>query len=118
MSQAKVDKYKQEKANRKKIMAKEKAKSVVAKVCGTIIASALALWIGVSAVVFVIENRPISKFFVKSDAIENFLDKLYEEETEKGTETTEKEDPKDSTEKEDSTQKAESTEKTESTEKK
>ena len=113
MSQAKVDQYKKEKANRKKTMAKDKAKSIIAKICGTIVGIALVAWIGVSAVYFVIDNRLVNKFFVQTDALENFFDELYEEETEAGTETTEKEESKtDSTEStEDSTEKTDSTEK-------
>ena len=34
MSQAKVDRYKEEKANRKKILAKEKRKRIAGTICG------------------------------------------------------------------------------------
>lgn len=49
MSQAKVDRYKQEKANRKKIMRREKIKHSIATVCGTVVCIAVIGWVGYSA---------------------------------------------------------------------
>ncbi len=49
MSQAKVDRYKEEKANRKKIMRKQKAKNAITAACGTIVCIAVVGWIGYSA---------------------------------------------------------------------
>ena len=49
MSQAKVDRYKEEKKNRKKTMAKEKRLHLLAVVCGWLVVIALAGWAGVSA---------------------------------------------------------------------
>ena len=46
MSQEKVNRYKEEKANRKEILAKEKRKQAVTKVCAGVIALALVGWIG------------------------------------------------------------------------
>ena len=48
MSQAKVDKYKEEKKNRKKIMAKEKRTRVIWAIVGTAIGVALILFIVLS----------------------------------------------------------------------
>ena len=48
MSQAKVDRYKEEKKNRKKTMAKEKRLHLLAVVCGWLVVIALAGWAGVS----------------------------------------------------------------------
>ena len=39
MSQAKVDRYKEEKTNRKKILAKEKRKRIAGTICGWVIAA-------------------------------------------------------------------------------
>ncbi len=50
MSQEKVDRYKEQKKNRKAIQAKKKRNAMVAKVCGGVVAVALAGWIGFSAV--------------------------------------------------------------------
>ena len=83
MSQAKVDQYKKEKANRKQTMAKEKVKRTIAKICGTIVGIALVAWIGISTVSFVKENRPVKTIYCQTDAITDYLTDLYAEETEK-----------------------------------
>ena len=49
MSQEKVDRYKKEKANRKKTMRREKAMSIVRKAVLTVAALALIGWLGYSA---------------------------------------------------------------------
>ena len=49
MSQAKVDKYKQEKANRKEIMRKEKLQNTIRRCVVGVVAVALMGWIGYSA---------------------------------------------------------------------
>ena len=49
MSQAKVDRYKSEKANRKKTMRKEKFKNTLITVCGTVVSIAVIGWVGYSA---------------------------------------------------------------------
>lgn len=49
MSQAKVDRYKAEKANRKKTMKKEKIKNTIAAACGTVVCIAVIGWVGYSA---------------------------------------------------------------------
>jgi len=49
MSQAKVDRYKKEKANRKKNMKKEKIQNVLRKCAVFVVALVLVGWIGYSA---------------------------------------------------------------------
>lgn len=46
MSQAKVDKYKKEKANRKKEMAKQKTEKIIGIICGCAILVAIVGWVG------------------------------------------------------------------------
>lgn len=58
MSQEKVDKYKQEKANRKKTMAKEKRKKRLYVLCGAVIGIAFAVWIGFSVYNDFIKEQP------------------------------------------------------------
>ena len=82
MSQAKVDKYKQEKANRKQTVARQKVKSMITKVCLSVVGIALMAWIVISGVIFVIDSRPVNKYFVKLDAVENYMETLDKEETE------------------------------------
>ena len=98
MSQAKVDQYKKEKANRKETMAKEKVKRTIGKIVGTVVGIALVAWIGISTVNFVIDNRPVSTFFCQVDALDDYLSGLYEEETETSKETEKTESTEDTTE--------------------
>ncbi len=48
MSQAKVDKYKKEKANRKQIMKREKRMLFLEKMLGVLVCVALVAWVGFS----------------------------------------------------------------------
>lgn len=77
MSQAKVDQYKKEKANRKEIMAKQKRNRFIGKICGTVVGCALVLWIGISTVDFIIENRPVETIYCQTDAIDTYISSLY-----------------------------------------
>lgn len=88
MSQAKVDKYKLEKANRKETVKKEKRNRMIAKVCTSIVGIALVAWIAVSAVMFVIDNRPVNTIYATTAGIDDYLNELYAEETEESTEET------------------------------
>ena len=49
MSQEKVDRYKEQKKNRKAIQAKKKRKALIEKICAGAIALVLVCWIGYSA---------------------------------------------------------------------
>ena len=49
MSQEKVDRYKEEKKNRKVIQAKKKRKVLIEKICAGAIVLALVCWIGYTA---------------------------------------------------------------------
>lgn len=98
MSQAKVDQYKKEKANRKQTMAREKVKRTIAKICGTIIGIVLVAWIGVSTVDFVKESRPVETIYCKMDAVSDYLTDLYAEDTEDAKEDSKDEAKNDSKE--------------------
>ena len=89
MSQAKVDKYKAEKANRKEIMAKEKRQKMLVKIIGSIIGVVLVAWIGVSAGVAVYNSRPVDKIYVTTAGLDDYLNDLFEEETEESTDKEE-----------------------------
>ena len=82
MSQAKVDKYKQEKANRKQILAKEKRNRALTKAGLTIVGLALVAWIGISAVDFIRESRPVKTIYANTKGIDDYMNELYAEETE------------------------------------
>ncbi len=50
MSQEKVDRYKEQKRNKKAIQAKKKRELLITKICGGVIVLGLAAWLGYSAV--------------------------------------------------------------------
>ncbi|MGN1157734.1 MAG: hypothetical protein ACI4TK_16265 [Agathobacter sp.] len=82
MSQAKVDKYKVEKANRKAIMAKEKRQKMIIKIVGSVIGVALVAWIGISAGISIYNSRPVDTIYVTTAGIDDYLNELYADETE------------------------------------
>lgn len=72
MSQAKVDKYKKEKANRKKIMRKEKVANRLRKCAVVIVAAALVVWIGYSAYNMYESSRPVKEATVNYQSVDTF----------------------------------------------
>jgi len=82
MSQAKVDQYKKEKANRKETMAKEKRQKMLTKIVGSVVGIVLVAWVGVSVIDFIVENRPVEKIYCETAEIDNYLDGLYEKTSE------------------------------------
>lgn len=80
MSQAKVDRYKQEKANRKKTMAREKRLHALAVVCGWLIAIAIVGWAGVSAYNIYESRKPVETIYANLDAINDYMSSFDTEE--------------------------------------
>ena len=78
MSQAKVDQYKKEKANRKETMAKEKRTKMITKFCAGIVLCVLAVWIAVSTVDAVKESRPVETIYCETAELDNYINGLYE----------------------------------------
>jgi hypothetical protein len=76
MSQAKVDQYKKEKANRKKIMAKERRQRRFAAFVGCVAVLAVVVWAGRSAYNIYEDSRPEVSYVIDSDAVEDYLDTL------------------------------------------
>ena len=80
MGQEKVDKYKKDKANRKKIMRKERAMSIVRKAILTLVALALVGWLGYSAYDIYDSNQERSVAEVNFDSVTEYLNGLSETE--------------------------------------
>lgn len=80
MSQAKVDRNKQEKANRKKTVARQKRNHILAVICGWVIAIAIVGWAGVSAYNIYESRKPVETIYANLDAINNYMDSLDTEE--------------------------------------
>ena len=80
MSQAKVDRYKEQKANRQKIMKKEKRERMLWRIGGYAVLLVLVAWIGVSAYSrFHVETR---KFYdADTTAVDTYLNDLSAEDT-------------------------------------
>lgn len=72
MSQEKVAKYKEEKANRKAIMKKQKRAKILRSSIAGVVLVAVVGWIGYSAVDFYLENRPRTEVEVDYTAITDY----------------------------------------------
>ena len=78
MSQAKVDRYKEEKANRRKTMKKEKFQNFLRKCVVGVVGIALIGWIGYSAVQTHDKNKEKQAVEIDYDALTNFQQNLNE----------------------------------------
>lgn len=76
MSQEKVDRYKQEKANRKKIVKKQKIMSVVRKSVLCVAALCLVGWIGYSAYGSYTASIPRNSVEINYDAVTEYMNSL------------------------------------------
>ena len=76
MSQAKVDRYKEAKKNRKETIAKEKRQRAVSKLIGAVVAIALVAWIGVSGYNMYQANQPLETVYVDTTAIDEYITTL------------------------------------------
>jgi len=76
MSQAKVDRYKEAKKNRKEIMAKEKRQQALTRIIGSVIVVALVAWIGVSGYNMYEANKPLETVYVDTTAIDDYMTTL------------------------------------------
>ena len=74
MSQAKVNKYKEEKANRKKIMRREKIKQTCARIVAILLA--IVAWAGVSGYNYYESKRPAKTYVSDVTAIEEYLSSI------------------------------------------
>lgn len=76
MSQAKVEKYKKEKANRKKILAKEKAQKIVARISAWVILIAIAGWAVYSGFQYYEDHRPSKTIYADVEALSDYMSGL------------------------------------------
>lgn len=78
MSQEKVNRYKEEKANRKQLMEKQKKQKALRKVAGIVIAVVLIGWVGYSAVDAYQESRPRDVVEVDYTVVDEYLQTIAE----------------------------------------
>lgn len=79
MSQEKVDRYKKEKANRKQILKREKAKSITIRMTGVLVCAALLGWIGYSGYAKWESSQPVKTTEITTDALSDYLNELVAE---------------------------------------
>lgn len=78
MSQEKVERYKQEKANRKKTLAREKMKRNVSRVCAWAILLLIVGWAGYSGYQYYEAKQPAKTIFCQTTEIDNYMESLAE----------------------------------------
>ena len=76
MSQEKVAKYKEQKANRKTIMKKEKTQKIVRNSITALLVVAVLGWIGYSAVDTIINNKPRESVEVDYTALDDYASEI------------------------------------------
>ena len=76
MSQAKVDRYKEEKKNRKKIMAKEKRMRIAGDVAGCLVAAGIIGWAGYSGYSAYEANKPMETIYANLDSVTDYMSSL------------------------------------------
>ncbi|MBQ8306887.1 MAG: hypothetical protein IJX90_11800 [Blautia sp.] len=87
MSQKKVDYYKEQKANRKEIIKKEKRVQLLERIIGTLIAIAVVCWVGFSiyskvTTVPETEAGEVQETVINTNALSDYMDSLMTEEAE------------------------------------
>lgn len=76
MSQEKVNRYKEAKANRKEVMAKEKRQGMLVKVASGVVALALVCWLGYS--IYNSATRPdTTPVQLDATAMQEYLEEMY-----------------------------------------
>ena len=76
MSQAKVERYKKEKAHRKQTIKKQKMKSFTARAAGVLVCAALLGWIGYSGYSKWEASQPAKTTEITVDALSEYINGL------------------------------------------
>lgn len=97
MSQEKVEKYKEQKANRKAIMKKEKRARFFRNLIASIVLVAVVGWVGYSGVTYYIAHRPRPSVDVNYTSVADYVESLTEEETTEETTEGTTEEPTEGT---------------------
>lgn len=82
MSQEKVNKYKEQKANRKQIIKKEKRKRVIGRIIGAVVCLAIVGWIGFSIYDSTSKSIASSQTEVDFTAVDDYFSALNASDTE------------------------------------
>ena len=76
MSQAKVDRYKEEKKNRKKIMAKEKRIRIAGYTAGCLVIAAIIGWASYSGYNAYEASKPMETIYANLDSVTDYMSSL------------------------------------------
>lgn len=76
MSQAKVDRYKEAKKNRKETMAKEKKQRTLNIAIASVVCAALLGWIGFSGYQVYQNTKPLETVYVDMTELNNYMNTL------------------------------------------
>ena len=76
MSQAKVEQHKKDKANRKKIMAKERAQRIAARVCAIVVLVAIVGWAAYTGYQYYESTRPTKTIYTNTSDLNNYIQSL------------------------------------------
>lgn len=86
MSQKKVDQYKEEKANRKEIIKKEKRVARIEQICVSLVTVLIVVWVGFSVYNKATDKGDVEETAVTTDvnvsALDNFMGTLEDTEAE------------------------------------
>ena len=74
--ESKVDRYKEEKKNRKQTIKKEKRNRVLGRTLGVVIAAAIVCWIGFSGYSYYQEKKPMTKTELSMTALNEYMSNL------------------------------------------
>ena len=80
MSQEKVNKYKEEKANRKEIMKKAKRAEILRNAIASVVLVAVIGWVGYSGVTYIIKHQPRPEVDVNYTSVADYVEGLTAEE--------------------------------------
>lgn len=76
MSQEKVNRYKEQKANRKEIIKKAKRAKLLRTCIASVVLVAAIGWVGYSGVTYIIKNQPRSEVGVNYTSIDDYVEGL------------------------------------------
>ena len=85
MSQEKVNKYKEQKANRKEMMKKQKRADLIRNSIAGVVLVAVIGWVGYSGVTYIIKHQPRPEVDVNYTSVADYVESLTPEETPEGT---------------------------------
>ena len=76
MSQAKVEQYKKEKANRKQIMAKERMQKRIRQAIAAVVCVAVVGWAGYSFYGIYESNQPVHTYYCDTSALDDYMSEI------------------------------------------